>query len=178
MKQQIKSTVTLVCICAVVALMLAVINFITAPTIAENERIAVEKALLEVMPEGKNFEKMDIGGYGFPASITEVYAEDGGGHVFKLTGKGYSSGMIIMCGVNADGTISGVVCLSSGETLGYEKTFGESFVGKDAAGVESVELIAGATKTTEGYKRVVRDALKAAEVFGIPEALEGGAANE
>jgi len=173
MKGQIKSTVTLVCICAVVALMLAVTNFITAPIIAENERIAVNKALLEVMPGGENFEKMDIDGYELPKSVTEVYAEGGGGYVFKLSGKGYSSGMVIMCGVNADGTVSGAVCLSSGETLGYEKTFGQNFVGKDAAGVSAVEIIAGATKTTEGYKSVVSDAIRAAQTL-----REGGAANE
>ena len=66
-----------------------------------------------------------------PATVTEVFREANGGYVVKMTTTGYSSGLIIMCGVNADGTVSGAVCLGSSETLGYEKTFGESFVGKD-----------------------------------------------
>ena len=71
-----------------------------------------------------------------------------------------------MCGVSADGTVTGAVCLASTETLGFEKTFGESFTGKDAAGVDAVDTISGATKTTTAYKNAVKDALNAAVILG------------
>jgi Na+-translocating ferredoxin:NAD+ oxidoreductase RnfG subunit len=58
------------------------------------------------------------------------------------------------------------VCLSSSETLGHEKTFGESFVGKDAAGVDAVDTISGATKTTSAYKNAIKDALNTAIILG------------
>ena len=70
-----------------------------------------------------------------------------------------------MCGVSADGTVTGAVCLGSSETLGYEKTFGESFTGKDAAGVDAVDTISGATKTTAAYKNAVKDALNTAIIL-------------
>ena len=166
MKKSIQSTLVLVGICAVMAILLAVTNAITAPIIEKNQSAAANDALLEVMPNGQGFEAVDITAHTLPATVTEVYKETSGGYVVKMTTAGYSSGMVIMCGVNADGTISGAVCLSSSETLGYEKTFGASFVGKDAAGVDAVDTISGATKTTSAYKNAIKDALNTAIILG------------
>ena len=166
MKKSVVSTLVLVCICAVMAILLAITNAITAPIIEKNQAAAANQALLEVMPDGESFEKMDISTYTLPATVTEVYQESKGGYVVRMTTSGYSSGLVIMCGVKADGTVSGVVCLASSETLGYEKTFGESFVGKDAAGVEAVETISGATKTTQAFKDAVKDAQNTAIILG------------
>ena len=166
MKKSIVSTLVLVCICAVMAILLAVTNMITAPTIKANEDKAANEALLEVMPNGEGFEKVDLSAYTLPATVTEVFKETKGGYVVKMTTTGYSSGMVIMCGVNPDGTISGTVCLSSSETLGHEKTFGASFTGKDAAGVDAVDTVSGATKTTQAYKNAVKDALNTAIILG------------
>ncbi len=170
--KHIKSVVVLVVICAVVAVMLAITNVITAPIIEENENAAAMEALSEVMPSGKDFQKIDISAYSLPASVTEAYSEAGGGYVVRLTVTGYGSGMNIMCGVNADGTISGAVCLSSSETLGHEKTFGQNFIGKDLVSAQAVDTISGATLTTSAYRTAIADALHAATIF------KGGAENE
>ena len=166
MKKSVVSTLVLVCICAVMAVLLAVTNAITAPIIKENSDKAASEALLQVMPNGTGFEKMDISGFTLPSTVTEAYREAGGGYVIMLKTTGYSSDFIIMCGVNADGTVSGAVCLSSTETLGYEKTFGASFAGKDAAGVDAVDTVSGATKTTTAYKNAVKDAINASIILG------------
>lgn len=171
MKKSVMSTLVLVCICAVMAILLAITNMITAPTIQANADKAANEALLQVMPEGKGFEKMDISSYKLPATVNEVYKESNGGYVVRMTTTGYGSGMVIMCGVSADGTVTGAVCLGSSETLGYEKTFGENFTGKDAAGVDAVDTISGATKTTAAYKNAVKDALNTAII------LNGGSAD-
>ena len=146
MKKSVRSTLTLLCICAVMALMIAITNSITAPIIANNQAAAANEALKVVMPHGEGFEKMDVSTYTLPSTVTEVYSEANGGYVFELTTTGYSSGFVILCGVNADGTVSGAACLASTETLGYEKTFGENFIGKDMAGVDGVDTVSGATK--------------------------------
>ena len=166
MKKSVQSTLVLVAICAVMAVLLAVTNAITAPIIQKNQEAAANEALLVVMPNGEGFEKMDISAYELPATVTEVYKEANGGYVVTLTTAGYGSGFVIMCGVSADGTVTGAVCLASTETLGYEKTFGESFTGKDAAGVDAVDTISGATKTTSAYKNAVKDALNTAIILG------------
>ncbi len=166
MNKSVKSTLALVCICGIMAILMAVTNVITAPIIKENENAAANKALLQVMPDGKGFEKVDMGEYKLPETVTDVYREASGGYVFKLTTTGYSNNFVIMCGVNADGTVSGAVCLSSTETLGHEKTFGENFKDKDIVGVEAVETVSGATKTTSAYRNAVKDALNAAVILG------------
>lgn len=166
MKKSVTSTLTLVCICAVIAVMLAITNAVTAPIIEQNNNAAANEALLEVMPSGKNFTEIDVSAYTLPQTVTKAYSEDGGGYVFQLTTTGYASGFNIMCGVNADGTVSGATCLSSGETLGYEKTFGASFTGKNAEEVAAVDTISGATRTTSAYRAAVADSINAAIILG------------
>ena len=166
MKKSVASTVVLVAICAIMAILLALTNAITAPIIQKNQEAAANEALLVVMPEGEGFEKMDISSYTLPETVTEVYKEAKGGYVVTLTTAGYGSGFVIMCGVSADGTVTGAVCLASTETLGHEKTFGESFTGKDATGVDAVDTISGATKTTGAYKNAIKDALNTAIILG------------
>ena len=167
MKKNIKNLVVFVCICTVITLLLATTNFITAPMIEKNQNALANKALLEVMPNGKGFENVDITKLTLPSTVTEAYKEtDGQGYVIKLLTSGYGSDMVIMCGVDSKGVVTGAVCLSSNETLGKEKTYGENFTDKDAAGVDGVDTITGATKTTEAYKNAVKDALNAAIILG------------
>ena len=167
MSKHIKSIAVTVGICVVVTLMLAITNFVTAPIIEKNQSAAANAALLEVMPEGTGFEAMDLSAYTLPETVTEVHQETSGlGYVVKLVTSGYGSDMVIMCGVKADGVITGAVCISSNETLGKEKVYGENFAGKDAAGVEAVDTIGGATKTTEAYKNAVKDTLNTAIILG------------
>lgn len=166
MKKSIKNIAVLVCICAVVSVLLAVTNALTAPLIAENEAKKANEALLNVMPEGKSFTKMDISTYTLPATVKEAYRAENGGYVIRLQTTGYSSGFVIMCGIMPDGTVSGAVCLASTETLGYEKTFGDHFKGKNSETVDSVDTVSGATKTTGAYRAAIKDALNAAIILG------------
>ena len=166
MKKHLKNIAVSVTICLVVTLLLALTNELTAPIIEQNQNAAANAALLEVMPEGKGFETVDLSTFELPATVTEVHKEtEGLGYVIKLTTNGYGSDMVIMCGVDASGVVQGAVCLSSNETLGKEKTYGDNFTGQNADGVETVDVIAGATKTTEAYKNAVKDALNAAIIL-------------
>lgn len=166
MIKMMKSAVALTVICAVVAVLLAATNFITAPVIEANDAAAANEALLVVMPGGTGFEPVDISSYTLPSTVNEVFKEANGGYVVKLTTAGYSTGMVIMVGVDASGTVTGATCLGSSETLGYEKTYGETTVGATLETVDSLDTIAGATRTTEGYKNAVKDALNTAVIMG------------
>lgn len=167
MRKNIKNTAVLVCICVVIGLLLSLTNAITAPIIEKNQNASANAALLEVMPDGSGFESVDIKNYTLPTTVTEVYKETANkGFVIKLTTSGYASDMVIMCGVTTDGKVTGAKCLSSNETLGKEKTYGDSFKDKDAAAVDAVDTIAGATKTTAAYKGAIKDALNAVIILG------------
>ena len=167
MKKNIGNLSVFVCICTAITLLLAITNYLTAPIILENQKASANQALLEVMPEGNGFDSVNLGDYTLPSTVSEVYKETSGlGYVVKLVTSGYGQGMTIMCGVSADGVVTGAVCISSNETLGKEKTYGENFTNKDAGGVESVDIIGGATKTTAAYKNAVKDALNTVIILG------------
>ena len=166
MKKYIKSVISLTSICAVIAILLSITNYITAPVIAENASAAANEALVVVMPEGKDFTPVDLSAYELPATVNEAYSEASGGYVIKLTTSGYGSDMVIMCGINATGEITGATCLSSNETLGEEKVYGETAVGVKLDSIDGLATVAGVTKTTQGYKNALKDALNTAVILG------------
>ena len=166
MKKYLKSIISLTVICAVVAALLAATNKLTAPIIEKNAGAAANEALLVVMPDGGDFTAVDMTQYTFPESVLEAYTASNGGGVFKVTATGYGPDMIIMCGVDAGGTVTGAVCLSSNETLGVEKTFGETTIGTTADTIDSLATVSGATMTTGAYKGAVKDAINSAAILG------------
>ncbi len=166
MKNYIKSVGALTVICGVVAILLALTNSITAPIIEKNASAAANEALLIVLPDGEEFTSVDLSTYELPATVTEAFTEKNGGVVVKLTTTGYGSDMVIMVGVDSSGTVTGATCLSSNETLGYEKTYGENVVGATVDTIDGIDAIAGATMTTGSYKNVVKDALNTAVILG------------
>jgi len=179
-----KSIIALTAICLITAIALAAVDYVTAPRIAENERIAENKALRVVLPEGSEFIKVDDLSIfeGLPKNVTAVYKDKTDkGFVFRLSTAGYSKGLVILCGVSSDGVISGAVCLASKETLGAEKTFGERFAGLDLDGAKKVDTVARVTRTSVAYKNAVQDALRAFELVKnveiIETAEEGGGDN-
>ena len=161
MKKHIKSVLSLTIICAFVAVMMALTNAITAPVIKENMDKQANETLLVVYPNGQDFEELDISKYELPESVTVAYKEASGGYVFTLEVAGYNPGMVIMCGIDAQGVVTGSACISSGETLGAEKTYGTELEGKTQSDIDAVATVAGATKTTLAYKNAVKDALNA-----------------
>lgn len=166
MKKQLKSVISLTTICAVVALLMALTNFITAPIIEEQEKNAVGEAFKTVLPEGEGFEAVDLSKYELPSTVEEAYSEKNGGYAFKLRTAGYGSDLVLMCGINNEGAVAGVSYISGNETLGVETTYGENLKDATADTIEAVETVAGATKTSTAMKLAVKDALNSAIIFG------------
>ena len=166
MKKQLKSVISLTSICAVIALLLALTNSITAPIIAEQEKNAVGEAFKTVLPEGEGFEAVDLSKYELPSTVEEAYSEKNGGFAFKLRTAGYGSDLVLMCGINSEGAVAGVSYISGNETLGVETTYGESLKDATADTIESVDTVAGATKTSTAFKNAVKDALNSAIILG------------
>ena len=170
MKKSVKSILVLACIGAAVSVLMALTNFVTAPIIKENEQKKADAALLELLPDGGSFEKLDIESYTLPATVSEVYRAETGGYVVKLVTKGYKSGMVLMCGVAPDGTVAGSKMITSAETphIGGKAAaeIAELLVGKDVGNVAGVDTISSATMTTKAYRNAVRDALNAVIILG------------
>ena len=168
-KKSLKDVVVLVVICAVFATVLAAVNSVTAPIIADRLEQAANEAYIAVMPGAQGFDNVDLSGYTLPSTVVEAKKEKSGmGFAIKLSAKGYSTGMIIIVGVDANGVVTGATCISSGETWGLEKTFGNEVVGTDVNTI--VDVQAGATSLTiNGYRSAVKDAINAAAILSGQE---------
>ncbi len=164
MKKNIMPTVVLGSICLIVALMLSLINSITAPIIEEAQNAAANEALLVVLPDGKNFEEITLDA-SYPASITKGYRADGG-FVFQASVTGKSSGLIILIGIDTEGKIVGTKVIADQETDSYdanvfplvEGTEG-SYKGMDLDSFAPY-LVTGATLTSKAYGEAVKAALQ------------------
>ena len=169
MKKSLNSIVVLVTICAVVSILMALTNSITAPIISQAEQDKANAALLDLLPDGGNFEPVDLSKYNLPSTVTEVYTAENGGYVVKLEITGYKPGMVIMCGIGADNTVVGTEIITHNETEPGKnafKTFPDAVVGKTVDDIDKVDTISGATMTTKAYRTVVKDALNTAIILG------------
>ena len=167
-KTLIKSIVVLSVICLVISGALAVVNSFTAPII---EAAAIERenaSRQQVLPAAAAFE--EISG-SLPASITSAYkgVDASGstvGYVFTAGNKGFDGTILVMTAIDSEGKIVAVSTLdvtSETATLGGQtakESYTSMFAGKDAS-LDGVEVISGATITSEAYEQCVLDAFAA-----------------
>ena len=171
MKKNIFMPAIVLCsICVVVALLLSGINMITSPIIEAQKNAAANEALLVVLPDGKNFEEIEITS-DYPEIITAGYRADGG-FVFEMVVTGKSAGLDIMCGIDSDGKIVGTKVIANEETPSYaEKVFPNvegvdgKYKGMSLDGFEPY-LVSGATLTSKAYGDAIKAALQAATIAG------------
>ena len=157
-------------ICLCVALILGVVNFFTAPIIRDREDAAANAAYLEVLPDATTFTDLDLSLLPAGSTVTVAKKDDGGsGYAFQMVTKGFSDGLTIVCGIDPDGTITGVRTLASNETAGYgkvceEESYYSQYTGKGSAELDGI-AISGATVTSNAYRNAIKDAFAAFSVY-------------
>lgn len=157
--------IVLVAICIVSALLLSAINLVTGPVIKGRQEAAAAEALTEVLPDGANFEKLTVDGT-YPAAVTDAYKADGG-FVFQMSVTGKASGLVILCGIDSEGKITGTKVISDNETNEYDvKVFPlvEGTEGKYTdMTLDTFEpyLVSKATLTSAAYGEAIKAALQA-----------------
>ncbi|MGN0569854.1 MAG: RnfABCDGE type electron transport complex subunit G [Candidatus Fimenecus sp.] len=168
-------TVSLFLICAVVTLLLAVTNSVTAPKIAELQAETENKTKAEVLPCANEFsdaKKVSLNGIDY--TYYEGYGEEKtlAGYVFTTVSKGYGGDITVMVGVKADGTVEGIDFLSISETAGlgmnadtekfksqFKGKSGEITVVKNSPADNEIQALTGATITSKAVTKAVNDAL-------------------
>ena len=160
LKSKFMPSIVLSIICVVTVLILAIVNTFTAPVIKNNEEIKTQNALLEVMPDGGSFTEIaDISS--LPEQVVGAYQSEDGGYVFKLSVKGFKTGLVIMCGIDSDGKITGSKTILSSETNGAEYDLDSMYVDKTSENYNDVDLIARSTLTSKGYRLAIEKAFDA-----------------
>ena len=168
-KKSLKDVLVLVIICAVFATVLAAVNSVTAPIIAQRLENAANEAYFGVMEGAEGFETVTTD-KAIPSTVKEIKKETSGkGYAIKIETKGYDSGLILIIGVNPDGVVTGATCIASKETNKQENSYGANFIGKDLDGVNAVDLVAGSTMTTSAYRNAVIDAINTVSILGGKE---------
>lgn len=110
---------------------------------------------LEVMPNGGEFEEIDVDSYAISQNIKEAYKASSGGYVFTVEFRGYSEGNIIVVGVDSDGYITKVKVVQNNEVMG-----------EDALNnAESTGIVAGCSTTARGYNQAINNAIEAATIL-------------
>lgn len=169
MRQTLRYGFILAMICAVASGLLSGMNALTKARIIARAKAEENNALREVMPNAAHFEpiKKDE-----EVIYYKVSDKDGKyiGVAFRASGKGYSSIIDTLVGMNGDGKIEAIKVLNQNETPGLglritEPSFTIQFKGKDIQGIADVQAITGATISSRAVIDSVEN--KAEEIKGL-----------
>lgn len=162
---------TLFLITAIVSILLALVNMVTAPTI---DRLAEEKraaAMTQVMPGADDFQPTDLTGEGVLEVTAASKAGELMGYCVQVETNGFGGAMQLMVGVDPSGAVTGVTILDHAETLNtnrhdwlvtqYIGRSGTIGVSKNASDDQNIQAISGATVTSNAVTRGVNSALAA-----------------
>lgn len=158
MKNNLTPIIVLGVICLAVTLILSSVNALTADKIADVQYEKEQAALREIMPQGEHFTPIEIAG--LPESISAVYKESTGGYVFRISTKGYGAGLVLLCGIDSEGNLTGIDSIVTNETPSKESGIGEMFDGMTHTNYSEV-IVSGATKTSIAYSNAVKDSYTA-----------------
>lgn len=186
MKEILTLMVKLLLITAIVAALLGGINMVTAPIIAENNAATFEANLKELLPDAETFEEVESIAIETQTGVTvnsfyEGSAADGPvGYVIEaVCSEGYGGDVVVMTGVNLDGTVNKVKVTEMEETPGlgakcqtewidqYIGLKGDIAVNKNGSAgsnTNKIDAISGATITSNAVTKAVNDSLAAANV--------------
>lgn len=162
------SALALMLIAGIVTAALAGTNALTKNTIALRTEQIENEARAEVIKDATSFEKNKITANG--ESVVYYVGMNNGaacGYVFTVSSVGKSSGLMVMVGIGADGAVQGVKITDDNETAGYvgkiekDENFLPSLLGKTTKEeVETVDAVSQATKTSNGVRKAVTQALE------------------
>ena len=169
-------TGTLLGICAVVALLLGITNYVTEPVITRFQEEKTNAAMARVLPADR-YEIVEVDMDNVPA-LYAAYQESETvptGFVAEVTANGSQGTITMVVGVAADGSVTGVSVTKHSETANLgTKVVGDQnvldrFIGMSHAngeitvnsGTNRFDGVSGATVSSKGVTSGVNTALKA-----------------
>ena len=169
-----KLTLTLLGICAVVALLLGIVNQVTAPIIAEIQAEKTAAAMSQVLP-AEEYQPVETD---YPNVTAMNRALSGGetvGYVVEVTASGFGGTMSMVVGVDVDGAVTGVSVTDHSETANIgtkvvdDQAVLDRFIGMSHAdgeitvnsGSNRFDGVSGATVSSKGVTAGVNTALAA-----------------
>lgn len=166
-KEFIKLSAILCLITLVAGLLLAGVNTITAPAIEQAEKKASEEAMKKILPVADTFVQL---------SETVTMAKKGDeeiGFCTKVTTTGYGGDIVMMVGMDLNGTVQGIEILSHSETAGLgAKIADDNFKGQfknknpfaqvvknETDSPDEITAVTGATISSRAVSKGLQDAV-------------------
>ena len=171
-----KLVLVLFAISVVTALLLGLVNMVTAPVIAANNQRVADEAKAEVLPTSGEYVEVTGQYTGGDPNVLGVYQAGEDGYVVEIQSSGFGGMVKMMVGVGADGTCTGVSITGHSETSGLganatDATWREQFKGatgdvKVTKDNGTIDALTGATITSRAVCSGVTAALEAAASMG------------
>lgn len=170
-KEFIKLSSILCIITLVAALLLAGVNKITAPRIAQAEEKASKEAMLKIIPDADSFVDLN------EAVSAAKKGDEVIGYCVKVITTGYGGDISMMVGLDVEATVQGIEILSHSETAGLgakitEESFKSQFKGKapilqvvksETENEGEITAITGATVSSRGIANGIKMSLDLVE---------------
>ena len=173
-KDIIGPTCVLVGVCAAFTAAVVGTNSITEDKITQLNIETANAAKMEVLPEADTFETATVDTAN--GTIEYYTAANGAGYVFSTSYKSYGGALVVMTGINTEGTITGVKVTECADTPGLglkcqNADFQAQYVEKVPEGgvfqvtktgeAGKIDAISGATITTNAVTNSVNYAIEA-----------------
>ncbi len=166
----VRITVVLLLICGLVTALLGYINSVTAPIIAEQQAEARRQAAARIFSEDAVLEESGREAVSPVSGIYDVkIGSEITGYAVFVSAKGFGGAIEMLVGFAPDLSVCGVEVLSHGETPGVgskivtEEWFLSQFKDNYAPFDKSVEMISGATVSSNAVKAAIEAAAGALE---------------
>lgn len=173
----VKIALPLVIICALIALLVATVNYFTAPVIERNNEKALREAIEELFPMPDIvYEECDFTLGDDSAAIDTIYAVTSGGspvgYCVKLSPNGFKGEVDMVVSLDTSAFVTGVKITSTNdETSGIgtkvaEKSFTDRFIESDGNTLSNDVkdyIISGATKTSKPVTEAIFAAKRAVQ---------------
>lgn len=171
--EMVRLTLTLLIIAAVCALLLGLVNSITAPRIADAQAAKAQAAKAEVL-QADSYESVPYTAN--DPTVAEVFQAGDAGYVVELNVSGFGGNINMMVGVDNSGACTGVSIVSMSETAGLganakKEDFRAQFSGQSGTVQVSkdsgaINALTGATITSRAVCAGVTSALEAVASLG------------
>ena len=161
-------------ICTVAAIVLALVNAVTAPIIVRNRERELAEALARIAEHRRVGEAMPIDDHRSVRTVFPVFDDDElDGYIVRVIGDGYGGDMAVLVGARIDGYVFAVTLMENLETPGLGKKaeapgYMDMFVGtggdravptrKDQLDASDADAVSGATMTFVGIARAIETA--------------------
>lgn len=175
----LRLTVTLLLICAFVALALAGVNAITKDKIAAVKAAKTAKAISAVLKNGETAVEVSYPAEG-NASVTKLYKNENG-YAVQVAPNGFGGAIAMMVGVDMEGKVTGISIISHAETPGLGavasantdkgNAFRDQFIGLISGitigdGNNQIDALSGATISSQAIVDGVNAALACVASLG------------